>query len=284
MKKKKNMRQEERYILSEKELLTIQRIELEMLLEIDRICTKNGISYELDGGTLLGAVRHKGYIPWDDDIDLRMLRKDYDKFCDACKTDLDTSKFFWQTYNTDPGYRFGYGKLVRKGTVFKRLHHEMLDYKKGVFLDIMPCDNLPDQWLKKTIYNFECFVIRKISYSPIGAKYEPNIILKLIYMLLSLLPKTIIQKGFDRLAYQYDDEKTEMVRTTGWHDKKEARGYKRSWMDDVCELEFEGHMFPAPADWDGYLKQLYGSDYMTLPPESERIPKTFITQFSYGEQ
>lgn len=276
------MKQEKAYVLSEKELSDIQRIELEMLLEIDRICKKNRISYELDGGTLLGAVRHKGYIPWDDDIDIRMLRDDYDRFTVACEKDLDTSKYFWQTYYTDPGYRFGYGKLVRKGTVFERLHHEMLDYKKGLFLDVMPCDNLPKPGLRKTIYNLQCFVIRKISYSPIGAQYESNLFYRLIYIILSKLPKIVIQKGFDYLAYKYNFQKTEMIRSTGWHDKKEAMGYKRSWMDEKCELEFEGHMFPAPKDWDGYLKQLYGSDYMTLPPESERIPKTFITRFDSG--
>lgn len=270
------------YLLSKKELSDIQRIEMDMLLEIDRICKKNNISYELDGGTLLGAVRHKGYIPWDDDIDIRMLRDDYDRFCEACKGDLDTDRYFLQTYYTDEGYRFGYGKLVRKGTVFKRLHHEMLNYKKGLFLDIMPCDNLPNNKIKKKIFNFECFVIRKASYSPIGAKYDPNPFYRVVYGIISKLPHVVIQKGFDSLAYRYNSQKTDLVRSVGWHDKKESLGYKRKWLDETCELEFEGHMFPAPADWDGYLRYLYGDDYMVLPSESERIPKTYITYFDSG--
>src|SRR5690554_4796206 len=91
-------------------LKAIQSIQVEILLEIDRICKKNDIRYQLFAGTLLGAVRHKGFIPWDDDIDLAMLREDYDKFIQVCKYDLD-NKYFLQTYETDPQYTFTFGKV-----------------------------------------------------------------------------------------------------------------------------------------------------------------------------
>ena len=92
----------------------LQKVELEMLIEIDRICRKNNIKYSIMYGTLLGAVRNGGFIPWDDDCDVVFKRDEYEKFFEACKKDLDTSKFFLQEHRTDPNYLFGYGKLRRK--------------------------------------------------------------------------------------------------------------------------------------------------------------------------
>ena len=107
---------EKAYQISHEELKKLQRIELEMLIELDRICRKHQVSYSLDGGTLLGAVRHKGFIPWDDDIDVIMLRPEYEKFRSACETELDQTRFFLQDYKSDPHYRWGYEKLRRLGT------------------------------------------------------------------------------------------------------------------------------------------------------------------------
>ena len=130
------MRKAQEYKLSSEELRKLQRIELEMLIEVDRICQKHNIQYSLDGGTLLGAVRHKGFIPWDDDIDVIMLRKEYAKFRRVCKKELDTARFFLQDYKSDPYYRWGWAKIRRENTEHVRLGQEFLKQKTGIFIDI----------------------------------------------------------------------------------------------------------------------------------------------------
>ena len=114
------------YHLSEDELRTLQLIETEMLSEVDRICRKCNIHYSMVGGTMLGAIRHKGYIPWDDDADIGFLRGEYEKFREACKTELDEERFYFQDIRDTEGYRWGYGKLRRKGTQFIRNGQEFM--------------------------------------------------------------------------------------------------------------------------------------------------------------
>lgn len=99
--------------LNSEEHRKLQLIELELLEEVDRICDKYNIQYILDSGSLLGAVRHKGFIPWDDDADISMTRSEYEKFCKVCTEELKGSNFFFQNDNTDKYYRWGYGKLIR---------------------------------------------------------------------------------------------------------------------------------------------------------------------------
>lgn len=262
----------------------MQMIELDMLKEVDHICRENGLFYELDGGTLLGAVRHGGFIPWDDDIDIQMLREDYDKFCEICKTQLDSNKYFLQTYHTDAGYRWGYARILKVGTTFRRADHEMLTSRTGIFIDIFPRDNMPNRGIAKWKYNVDCFWTRKIAYSVVGAVYERNLVKKIGYKFLSYIPIDVVRSRFDKLAGKYASAQTELVRTPGWHWRQESDGYKRQWLENRIEIPFEDMMAYAPANTDEFLRYMYGNNYMTPPPEGNRNPQHPATMIDFGEE
>lgn len=272
----------EQFTYSPEAIRKLQLIELEMLKALDTICRQNDIHYELDGGTLLGAVRHKGFIPWDDDIDVRMLREDYDRFCQICESQLDKEKYFLQTHKTDPGYRWGYARILKKGTYFNREGQEMLKMRRGIFIDVFPCDGMPSGRVSKAIFNLRCFCARKILYSVVGAENEKNVIRKAIYKVLTRLPVRVAFDEFDRLIKQYKEKRTSLVRTLGWNGPEENVGFQRKWLEERCEIEFEGFMFYAPRDYDAHLRLMFG-DYMVLPPEEKRKPKHRATYIRFDE-
>ena len=164
----------EGYQISEEELKQIQSIQLELICEVDRICKKRNIQYNMVGGTMLGAIRHKGYIPWDDDADIGFLREEYEKFRQACKEELNHTKFYFQDCRDTKGYRWGYGKLRRKGTEFIRMQQEFMPYEQGIAIDLMPFDNVPDSEIAKRVHFLICFIYRKIFWSAVGRKIEKN--------------------------------------------------------------------------------------------------------------
>ena len=128
--------------LSSEELKKLQNVCLELACEVDRVCRKNNIEYTLEGGTLIGAVREHGFIAWDDDVDISMSRKEYEKFFEACKTDLNTDRFFLQEHRTDPEYPWGYAKLRMNGTSLVQIGQE--DMLRAWYAII---DKIPKKWL-----------------------------------------------------------------------------------------------------------------------------------------
>ncbi len=253
--------------ISPDELKKLQQHELEMLVEVDRICRKNNINYTIIGGTLLGAVRHGGFIPWDDDADVAMLRPEYERFCECCIKELDYSRFYFQNMDITPGYRWGYAKIRRKDTLFLRENQEHMPYEQGVFLDIFPQDTVPDKFLLQRIHAFRCFVVRKLLWSEIGRISESNRIKKLIYALMSKIPLEWIRTRYKKLIIYNTD--SEYVRTLTFPTPKRKCGYRRSWITDTAEIMFEHRQFLGVQDYDGWLKWEFG-DYMALPPENKR--------------
>ena len=258
----------EGYNLTEEELRKLQLIEVEMLQEIDRICKKCGIKYCLSAGTQLGAIRHKGFIPWDDDADVAFLRTEYEKFWIACETELDTERFYIQDCNHTEGYRWGYGKLRRKGTEFVRLNQEHMPYEQGVFVDLMPYDNVPDSFMLRKWHNFRCFLYRKSFWAPLGKMQEKGI-KKIAYMLLDKIPDKKIYASFNKFTKKYNKKETKRIRICALPVPGNQNGYQRKSFDEVVPTEFEGVSLMGMKDYDTYLGYKYG-DYMKLPPVEKR--------------
>lgn len=256
--------------MTNEELRKMQLIQLEMLYEVDRVCKKHNIKYCIIAGTLLGAVRHGGYIPWDDDADIGMLREEYNRFCKVCKKELDESKFYFQNHENTLGYRWGYGKLRRKETKFIRKGQEHMPYESGVFIDIFPLDEVPNNRILRRGYDILCTIVRKTLWSSVGMKNEKNIIIRTIYNVLSWIPLNYVFGVYEVLKKMGAKKESSWVRILTFPTPNNNKwGYKKIWYKDLADIEFEGYSFPAPRNYEEYLEFKFG-DYRELPPISER--------------
>lgn len=255
--------------LTDAQLRRLQLTELELLQEVDRICRKCNIHYNIIAGTLLGAVRHGGFIPWDDDADVALLRPEYEKFRRACKTQLDTSRFYFQDHRNTPGYRWGYGKLRRKNTLFLREHQEHMPYRQGVFIDIFPLDYVPDQYYKRCLHNFECFLYRKFFWSEVGKVADKSFPMRCLYGIMSTVPEKLLKRSFNRFIKRSDRKRTGWVRILTFPTPNKEYGYRVEWYEDSVPIDFEGVSFAGIRDYNAYLSFKFGK-YMELPPEGQR--------------
>ena len=253
--------------MSPEELRAVQLTELELLCEVDRICRTHDIKYRISAGTLLGAVRHNGFIPWDDDADVHFLREEYERFREACRIYLDHSKYYFQDQQSTQGYRWGYGKLRRKDTLFVRSNQEHMTYEQGIFIDLFIDDYAPDCTILRYVHAFHCFLYRKAFWAKAGKEAAKGLE-KFIYKLLNLIPEATLKKRYARFEKKHRP-RTNWVRPLTFPTPTRDYGYPAKWWDTFSEVDFEGIRFMTFSEIDAYLKFKYG-DYMTMPPEHKR--------------
>ncbi len=264
--------------LNKEQLKQLQRVLLELLIEIDRICRENDIKYTLDCGTLLGAVREKGFISWDDDADIAMSREEYEKFYNVCKKKLDTSQFMLQEYRTDPEYPWGYSKFRMKGTEMIRTGQSHLKFFQGIFVDIFVYDHVPDGFFSRRIHYVKCNAIRKCQYAVVGKVNEKNPLLRGIYIILDKIPREKLFRSLRKMGEKENIKKTELSRrlTYPYFTQEAKFGLPTIFFNDYTDIIFEGHRFMVTKEYDRLLHMIYG-DYMT-PPKPEDLPKENVME------
>ncbi len=246
-------------------LRQVQLEALTALTELDRVCKKLQIPYYMTAGTLLGAVRHGGFIPWDDDIDVVMKREDYVRFCRECAGHL-AEGFSFQDCRTDPAYPLGFAKVRKQGLAVKERILGTADRNMGAFVDVFPLDACPQKEIFARIF----FYGNNLANYGLIKRCNPDFqipsmrgISVFIWKVLCLLPNKLLRglrELFRKFAVVCSDG-TLLCTVSGRHGyPKEV--YPVSWFQDTVVLAFEGKPFPAPAQWDALLKKLYG-DYMT---------------------
>lgn len=272
--------------LSPMEQKKLQKIQMIALLEINRLCKKHNLRYFLAFGTLLGAVRHQGFIPWDDDIDITMPRDDMLRFVSICKDELD-SAFFIQTPETDLEYSLPIFRLRVNGTKCVELDFKDVNIHNGIFVDIYPCDNIPNSRIKQIIYKYiSKYLITSVNIlSGVYVQHLPLFKKIVAYTLsspLRFLNKFTRIKLRDGYLSQYNKHDTKYVVVQDGNGLVWKYIYPHKFIDTVELLNFEGLNLPCSKLYKNMLSQMYG-DYMVLPPVEKRRQHHGFLQLEFGK-
>ncbi len=254
--------------LQEKDLQKLKSIELEMLKCFAEICAKHNLRYFMLAGSCLGAVRHKGFIPWDDDIDVGMPRKDYEKFLEVAQADLP-EHLFLQTGKTDKMYPLNFAKIRNSTTTFVEASYKKCNMNHGVYIDVFPMDG----YKKTKRYK----IITKIYGYLVSCTYDNSNKRKSIkrrigeLLLFTFFPDyTKVRDKKDAIMKKYDYDKFDKVIawSGAWADREIM---PKEYFGNGSKGVFEGVEVTLPEKYELYLTRLY-DDYMQLPPEEQRKP------------
>lgn len=255
----------------EEYLKKIHEVEVEILDEIVRICNLHKLNYYLIGGTLLGAVRHKGFIPWDDDLDIVMPRNDYDKFCKLCQFELD-EKYMLHNIDTDKKYWLPFAKIRKKNTLFNEKNISTIDAPKGIYVDIFPLDNaICKNSLEQKIRTKKIKAISSVIYFKRGLnlKYKPKTVL--LSVILFPFSIRVLSKWQIKLMTKQNKRDCNYYVNFGSNYDTVKQTILKSKYEPSTEVTFEGKKYKTLGDYEFFLKRIYGENYMQLPPVEKRV-------------
>lgn len=263
----------------------VKYAQIDLLMELRRICKKRNIKYFLIGGTLIGAIRHQGFIPWDDDIDVGMLWEDYARFYQACQEDLDPA-YVLHDWHADPASPHPYFKLKIRGTHYPEEVSANSDMDDGIFIDIFPYDNAPDSKALRWIQAKQIFFMRKILLLRCDFDLgRGNVLKKLFYGTLKGLSyiRSVRswKRAFEKVQHRHNQGTTQIATNMCGAYSYTRESKPRIMLEKLTEHVFEKEMFSVPEDYDGFLRSCYG-DYMQLPPEDQRVGIHHVQGIDFG--
>lgn len=256
------------------EIRELQLAELKILLDVDSFCKKNSIPYFLAEGTLLGAIRHGGFIPWDDDVDIMMKREDYNRFLCIAPGALGED-YEVQHASTVENYWSPFIKirLIKDGQKYRQQHIAHLTQNNGPCIDIFPLEYVPrEKSLAQTLQSIYIRYLRGMLSLKLRLRAPKNLKQRVIKMLSVLYTVKGIHKRLERTFNKYNGKPASYIAALASYHKLKCQTVPAQVYDKAVLVDFEGHKLPVPEQYDFLLRHIYG-DYMTLPPQEERAIK-----------
>lgn len=261
-------------------LKKLQRVQTGILKDFDRLCEEHHLSYFLLGGSGIGVVRHHGFIPWDDDIDVAMPRKDYDILLAAIEEEMG-DKYRILTPLTDKNYSVNVTKIQKLGTKFVPYHAKDSKCERCIDIDIFPLDNVPDDKVKRKRQLKRTWFLNKLLF--LRTSGEPDIplsgwkkslaaiICRIVHAVLCIchVSPAFLYRQLEKEETRYDDQGTQYMNT--FRVTMSPRSYiSKEEMYPLVRMPFEDMEVYMPREYDKYLTRLFG-DYMTMPPKEKRV-------------
>ena len=252
-------------------LWRVQQIQVELLKEFDRICRKHELKYNISFGTLLGAVRHKGFIPWDDDIDVTMPYDDFKKLDKVMLTEIDQTKYYYRCPQNEENNHLIFNHLERKGTIYTKPGRTKLKQEIGVFIDIFPMYPSAHFMLSNWAHAKICRYWRTALWATVGAESEPDLKLRKKYMKMARPGNKKCYENFAKAASFFKNNKYLKFWIAMDRDPYKTPLVRMSNYTDTIDIEFEGNFFKAPRDYEKVLDYCFGHDFMMYPSNRGRI-------------
>lgn len=269
------------------QLRKLQLVQLYILKKVKKVCEENGLKYYLIGGTLLGAIRHQGFIPWDDDVDIVMYRNDLRKLENIFRTQYST-EFFVQNFYSDPEYTRYITKIRLNGTIQEEKTYTGMDMHKGIYIDIFPLDYVKknqgiEMYLRGKL--LRClFAAKTIKHVKSKNKRKwKQIFIQACKPIFWFIPDYVINILFDWVCGKDNKKSCKFTANFASHFGWKKQTYPNEVYGDGTKALFEGEWFSIPSQPEVILKSIYGDNYMQPPPIDKRNSGHTLDKIDLGK-